>query len=151
MGITSFSYTLISTQRHDVNAVATPASTLLPSYATNLRVNIRVGHIANSYSTIDRPMTRQLARQLSDSGKQHIPIIEPTTSKLCLTMCEVPHESSPTNITSPENDLFLIPSPGVRISKIMLINIHRLFLQNKIELKFDTHLTLLPNAMLITH
>ncbi len=27
---------------------------------------------SNSHSTIDRPMTRQLARQLSDNGKQHI-------------------------------------------------------------------------------
>ncbi len=34
----------------------------------------------NSYSTIDRLMTGQLARQLSDSGRQHILSIEPTTS-----------------------------------------------------------------------
>ncbi len=37
------------------------------------------GHI-NSYSSIDRPMTRQLARQLADSGRQQILSIEPTTS-----------------------------------------------------------------------
>ncbi len=35
---------------------------------------------SNSYSVIDRPMTRQLARQLSDSGRQHILSIELTIS-----------------------------------------------------------------------
>ncbi len=79
---------------------------------------------SNSKRVINRPMTRQLARQLTDNGRQYTPNIEPRTAWQCLMMCTCAkcHVKACNQINPPQRTFcFQFHYPGYGYSRSLII------------------------------